>query len=218
MDTTEVTQAQYEVFRTAGVPITSQPHARCDPESNPSFDIEEIAPYPDLPPVCRNQDYDPLANPDYPVVCAGFCDAIAYCAWAGKRLCGALGRAGEELGSWQDEDSEFNLLKNDPEHDQWYNACSGGGEREYPYGSTEDPERCPMSMDPHPDCAVLGSDPPILGVLGGVGEYQDFCAEEGTCYQTGETTGAGNGSCSRELTSTTPGPQMGFRCCYEFDE
>jgi hypothetical protein len=130
----------------------------------------------------------------------------------GRKRGGAIGRAGETLGSARDEGSEFNLLKNDPDHDHWYNACSGGGEREYPYGDEGDPERCPG-----PVCAALGTDPPIMDLLG-IMEHQDFCSDDGACWTTGEATGGTEASCSRLLVGGGAAPDLSFRCCYDFEE
>ena len=219
IDTTEVTQGQYEVFRAAGVPISEQPHTLCNAQRNPSFDPEIIPGIPDMGPICEATDYSPTPTPNAPVVCVTFCDAVGYCAWAGKRLCGVVGRPGETFGDWRDEGSEWNVLKNDPEYDEWYNTCSGGGEREYPYGTESEPERCPVSYEPHPECAVEGTEPPVLAILGGVSEHLDFCSDDGYCYGPGEATGgAADASCSKELVPAGANRYTGFRCCYEFEE
>jgi hypothetical protein len=221
MDTMEVTQGQYEVFRAAGVPITEQPHVLCNVDRNASFDTELIpSPISDQPPICEASDYDPAGTPGAPVVCVNFCDAVGYCAWAGKRLCGVLGRPGETFGIFHDDASELNRLRHDPEHDLWYNACSGGGEREYPYGAELDPDRCSFSREPDLECAVVGTEPPVLGVLGGAMEYLDFCSDDAGCFQPGEDIATAKANCSKlEATSTaTVDRYTGFRCCYEFEE
>ena len=86
------------------------------------------------------------ANPDRAVGCLDFCDAYAYCSWAGKRLCGLRGgqsgkvnvidaqytyesasRAGDLAGSVESE---------------WFNICSQGGTTVFPYGNEAEPGRC----------------------------------------------------------------------------
>jgi hypothetical protein len=103
-------------------------------------------------------------------------------------------------------------LGSDPDHDQWYNACGGGGEHEYPYGDVADPERCPG-----PECAALGTDPPIMNLLG-VMEHQDFCSDDGGCWTSGEATAGSEASCSGLLSGGGALPILRFRCCYEFEE
>ena len=61
---------------------------------------------------------------DFPVVGVDWCDADAFCEFAGKRLCGAIGGGSLTLGNADGGTS------------QWYVACSMGGTRIYPYGNT----------------------------------------------------------------------------------
>jgi len=76
--------------------------------------------------------WDPWGgHPEYPVGCVEWCDAYAYCAWAGKRLCGKVGGG---RGTFDDAANA--------ELDQWYNACSQGGKTKYSYGDQEDATRC----------------------------------------------------------------------------
>jgi formylglycine-generating enzyme len=60
---------------------------------------------------------------NHPQVCIDWCDAYAYCRAVGKRLCGKIG--GGEVGVHEEEN---------PNIDQWYNACSSGGTLNFPYG------------------------------------------------------------------------------------
>lgn len=61
---------------------------------------------------------------DLPVNCVDWCDAYAYCAWAGKRLCGALGDGGP---------LDFSASVT---NDEWHFACTGGFQKAYPYGDS----------------------------------------------------------------------------------
>ena len=60
------------------------------------------------------QPSEPGADPEHPVTHVDFCDAVAFCAWAGKRLCGKIG--GGELSF-----AELSLAS----ESQWFAACGG---------------------------------------------------------------------------------------------
>lgn len=90
-----------------------------------------------LPPVCASKpgfvpDQWPL-NPagDMPVVGVDWCDAAAYCAWSGQRLCGAIGGGPAMLTDVQNAASN-----------EWYQACTAGGIHNYPYGLSYDGSLC----------------------------------------------------------------------------
>jgi formylglycine-generating enzyme required for sulfatase activity len=68
--------------------------------------------------------YRPNERPAEPLSCVDVCDAIAYCAWAGKRLCG--GRRGKLIVKTAKTD--------DLDRNEWYLACAGMEEWPYPYG------------------------------------------------------------------------------------
>lgn len=100
IDRTEVTQGHYQAF----LDSTSKP-------SPPPFCIWDK----DLAPTKTNP-------PDRPVTGVDWCDAYQYCAWAGKRLCGAI---------------ETGWVKSARDHlvNQWTYACGNGAARSaYPYG------------------------------------------------------------------------------------
>ena len=80
-----------------------------------------------------NASYQPSisAAGDAPVFGVDWCDARAYCAWAGKRLCGKIG-GGPAPAS----------VVNNAFSDEWYRACTKDGTRAFPYGNTRDPNAC----------------------------------------------------------------------------
>ena len=103
IDSTQVTNAQYAEFYFAVTPQTTQQGPGCD--WNTSFN-----PATNLP-SAGSMD-------DYPVTSVDFCDAWAYCAWAGKRLCAEYNRPSMAL--------------DDPTTGEVYHACAGGS-RLLPY-------------------------------------------------------------------------------------
>lgn len=114
IDATEVTRGQYEAWLN-GSPSTSGQPLYCS--WNTSFT-----------PSC---DWPPGAKGQYPVDCVDWCDAYAYCAAVGKRLCGKIGGGANAYSDFADAT-----------RDQWYNACSSGGQDVYPYGDTYNAQAC----------------------------------------------------------------------------
>ena len=99
IDTTEVTQGQYFAFMKTfetDVGVYSEDALKLAAASLPEGCPERLRLKPEKysAPPC---DSTPEAfdfegkHPEYPVTCVTWCTAYAYCAWAGKRLCGRIG-------------------------------------------------------------------------------------------------------------------------------
>jgi formylglycine-generating enzyme required for sulfatase activity len=106
----------------------------------------------------------------FPITCVDWCDAAAYCAWAGKRMCGRVG------GGTVPSDET-----NDATRSEWYAACSEGGTKTFPYGSTEDGGACNtlgngaevLAVHSFPDC--MGGYDGIFDMVGNAEEWEDAC-------------------------------------------
>jgi formylglycine-generating enzyme required for sulfatase activity len=227
IDRTEVTQAQYVSFLIAvdgDVANTDQPSAcafntaltRGGAGSNcPTFTV---------------------AN-DLPVNCVDWCDAYAYCAWAGKRLCGTL------------EDGGPLAFDAPVTTDEWHFACSGGFQTTYPYG--DEPEICACYLPEewqdkmmcayeditnlnykapvgsHPDCE--GGFPGIFDMQGNASEWTNRCqpgdgSGDELCVLRGGTTYSVNGSAyyrcdllDQTAARNDPATDPGIRCCRDAD-
>lgn len=113
VDTTEVTRAQYQAFLDNASASAAGQDPRC--VANVKFNNGSFSDTPG----------------DAPATAVDWCDALAFCKWAGKRLCGDLsGDAGDPTTT------------GDPTRSQWYSACSRGGGRIYPNGNTLDDTAC----------------------------------------------------------------------------
>ena len=78
------------------------------------------------------QDWPVAAGRDnQPVGWVDWCDAYAFCRWAGKRMCGKIGGG---PNAFSDYDK--------PNQSQWYRACSKAGAFRYPYGQDLDTKAC----------------------------------------------------------------------------
>lgn len=114
IDTTEVTEGQYAAW------LSTNPAATT---------TNQIA-------VCsENDDFESArirGNDNYPVVGVDWCDAVAFCTWAGKRLCGRIGGGAVEYYDGNGKASES----------EWFNACTSHGTHAFPYGDTEIESRC----------------------------------------------------------------------------
>jgi formylglycine-generating enzyme required for sulfatase activity len=214
IDSTEVTNAHYTAFLAAtgnGSQTSGQP-AACSWNSTflPGTDG---APWPYAP-----------GKGNRPVVNVDWCDARAYCNWAGKRLCGKIG--GGSLTGW--------MAGVDPPTSQWANACTHSWERTYPYGNaykstscntggTSENEKFIADVKSYPLCE--GGYPGIFDMSGNVEEWIDACDKN-----TGATDGCASAGTSAWLDGLTPGEitcadslysaprnnkwvMLGFRCC-----
>jgi formylglycine-generating enzyme len=166
IDATEVTRGQYLEFVAAlsGGAAVSQPQ-QC-------IWNEEF--------LSDNWNPDGQSD-DHPMTHVDWCDAFAYCAWAGKRLC--RGVNGESLiyRSWEIlEHPDF-----DPMTSEWYRACSGDGAYRFGYGNDEDPDACPnltdSPLETAPVTGMPGCRSPVPGLeelvamSGNANEWEDAC-------------------------------------------
>lgn len=157
-----------------------------------------------------------------PQTCVDWCDAYAYCAAVGKRLCGRYaGDSALPMGSFSDASVS-----------PWYNACSSGGMFLYPTGDssrTADAE-CNFtdrgaSADVESLTGCQSSVPGYEGVLaltGNVREWLNGCtsntAMDARCLAVGGAyldNDAFEGQCNypNDLPRTFANASTGFRCC-----
>jgi formylglycine-generating enzyme required for sulfatase activity len=156
IDATEVTVAHYAAFLTAKNGDTSgQPQDVCS----------------------WNTSYEPAApqNPsDFPASNIDWCDARAYCEWAGKHLCREIGNTGPVA-----YDDLFT-----PTINQWFLACGGPGGSPHTNSNSNnymDPEACNANdgfgnLEPVGTNALCeGYYPGVFDLEANVAEWIDSC-------------------------------------------
>jgi formylglycine-generating enzyme required for sulfatase activity len=155
---------------------------------------------------------------DVPVGGVDFCDAFAYCQWAGKRLCGAIGGGPAALTG-----------PTVPTTSEWYTACSHDGSRIYPYGDTFEPARCNTApgaaSQPRPasQSSCEGGYDGLLDMVGNMVEWEDSCNDTLGDMDSCRVRGGGftdPDAVSRcdyvesEHQRSWRFPSAGIRCCY----
>jgi len=232
IDTTEVTMAHYAAFLAEKKDDLSGQREIC--KDNTSFEPPGDSDTAIIR--CPNDYFLPDARPDWPMGCVDFCDADAYCKWAGKRLCGRIGG-----GTLTTEESI------DPKASEWVNACTQGGKTKLPYGNTFEDGRCidatrmpkgagleglAVLADPQknaPECR--GTEPPfdkVYSMSVGLVEWDDSVVGDTPDNATAGLRGGNYGGSSKQLfppACAEPdgtqartlfrfvGASIGFRCC-----
>ncbi len=219
IDTTEVTQAQYAAFLAdETVDPKAQSREMCR-QHNPSF--KPPPPPKEGFPECEVGTYDPKTKGELPMSCVDFCDAVAFCEWSGKRVCGSVD--GGPLGAGEPENSRKS---------QWYLACSQGGKTRYPYGDTFVSGKCDAPGKPDLVGAIPASEstceglaPPfdrVKDLSGSLLEWEDwtgdgvfYASRGGHSWMSDDPTAL---ACtSRALSGSwqngARNPSKGIRCC-----
>lgn len=199
VDATEVTNTHYAEFLAALHPTSGQ-DAWCT--WNTSY--------------TPSGEWPATGKGDYPVVNVNWCDAYAYCKWAGKHLCGKIG------GGPNDYEDFAN-----PARSEWFNACSAGGSRGWPYGDEFSATACYgtgreariSSVASKPTCegAYFG----LYDLSGNAWEWEDscnfvtgssdYCRLRGWVGSSDDTTRCGNAIDTAR--NHDGGDMLGFRCC-----
>ncbi|WP_437314581.1 formylglycine-generating enzyme family protein [Sorangium sp. So ce385] len=211
IDQYEVTKEEYDAFLGASLPPAGLP-AECSGN------------------IYQPSDGWPYAEARAPVNYIDWCDAYAYCMWRSKHLCGRIG------GGASSPAELANRAQN-----EWYNACSGQGVNEYPYGHAYEP-KCKVN-DPDGEFALKsvgpspvppltmceGSVTDLYHMSGNVAEWENSCDAEGNCLVRGGSRASvpdaddvangtlkaarcDAGSYARRRDDTNP--NIGFRCCF----
>lgn len=161
IDRTEVTNASYRVF----VEATQN---GSDTAGQPSVCAWNTDYKPGL-----TQTWYPNVTGNFPVVGVDWCDARAYCAWAGKRLCGQYG--GGPLASVAAAGTALS---------EWYRTCTSSDTRRFATGTTYEPGLCHDTQPINAGVAEVGSyprcvtDAGALDMQGNAGEWVDACDKD----------------------------------------
>lgn len=201
IDSTEVTNAAYALFVDAGAPLDGG--AGCAFKGATATTAVD------------------LAKPDFPMVFVDWCDARAFCEWAGKRLCGRVPAANGSHAIGNGELGNYVVS-------EWVAACSDRGARVYQYGNAYDASACNVleagvnaaeKVGQRASCQ--GPEAGLYDLGGNVWEWVDSCDVGDGGPQTDPCRFIGgsfmNGYPCSAFTGfgrATSSNDVGIRCCF----
>ena len=231
IDEREVVYGEYKTFVEAKKDDFSGQPPEC--EWNKDYGPVEVHPawYADVPPQRCGPSLS-TANPDRAVQCTDFCDAWAFCAWAGKRLCGLRGAEHGKVAlvSTSDDNEELNvaLKVTRTTQSEWNNVCTQGGTSKFPYGdelvrgicidSTMLAARGDAAYDSRntSKSECHGTQPPydqVWNMSGSIPQWLNICVPY-ECVSHGGRLGDDGWSCGGTVGLTSiRTPYFGIRCC-----
>jgi formylglycine-generating enzyme len=197
IDTTEVTNAQFNAYLVASGELIDPPEPCGDAGVGPPARVQDPA----------------LAN--QPARAMTACYAWSFCKWAGKRLCGLIGDGGLVPYGGVAK-SEWGFA-----------CTNGRAQNVYPYGDTYDPTACntegsgPADAGAFPRCRGPGAPfSAIVDMVGNIGEYMYDFPPDGTGGATGGAWGGswstkGDGCAVENARNVIifGGDDVGIRCC-----
>jgi formylglycine-generating enzyme required for sulfatase activity len=217
IDSTEVTQGQYEAWLATSPALPDANDVNCGWKASYAQSS-----------VCKGASrcQEPDCN-EHPAICIDWCNAFAYCHAVGKRLCGRIGGGANDVGAYTDFTRS-----------QWHNACTSHGVNKYPYGKTYDSQACngneyagtdmmTLAVGTLPTCqSATHGYQGVYDLSGNVSEWEDSCDGVGrsaNCKLRGgsyisafDTVLACDayGTESRDGCSSNGAvPDVGIRCC-----
>lgn len=185
VDDTEVTRAQYAEM------VAAKPSNVADCQGqNPSFD-----PLPAID----------LTESDLPVSGVDWCDASAYCAWAGKRLCGTYTAATGDVS-----ELESTCTDGDGGSFRYADDLSIGS------GNCGGNAATPSEVKFHAKCVTPTG---VYDLAGNVREWTAECEAAGCATRGGSyaSTSSDDFGCKAKTTlpRASARADVGFRCCAE---
>jgi formylglycine-generating enzyme len=175
VDSTEVTVAQYKLFVDAVKSSQWSGDAGCT--------IVDV--------VARD---DAGNGPgDFPITSVPWCEARAFCVWAGKHMC-----TGSPNGEWP-------------------RACTANGTRLLPYGNATQPGRCNVASTGleavRTRSGMCSGSDGIFDMVGNAAEWVDNCSGASCDGRGGSFLAESTCASVNQTTASSWAPSVGFRCC-----